>query len=232
MYRPMAKFVLLLLLGPPVAALLFAVGACGAGYEQRQEEDPKPRPLPEVRQALRPGEYSSEEFEPSLSFRVGEGWSTTSSPPETSDELALSWEASGGLVFTKIREVYEPTTGTPNVVDAPEDPVLWFERHRYLQTDESRPATVGGADGVRLDVAVEDLPEDHRGGCGPDCVATFRTTGGSALGIPEGGLQRVIVLEDVEGETVIVVFGTRATRFDEFAPEAQKVLDTVEWTGE
>ena len=54
-----------------VASLVLAVGAC-AGDVQRQEE-PKPRPLPEERQALRPGEYFSEEFEPSLSFRVGEG---------------------------------------------------------------------------------------------------------------------------------------------------------------
>ncbi len=35
--------------------------------------NPEPRPLPEERRALRPGEYRSEEFEPSLSFRVGEG---------------------------------------------------------------------------------------------------------------------------------------------------------------
>ena len=225
--RPGAK-TLAASLGLTVAWLSFAAGGCGGEEDGGREE---PRPLPEERQALRPGEYSSEEFEPSLSFGVGEGWST--SPPETSDELALSWEGRGFLTFAKIQEVYEPTgTGTPNVVDAPEDLVLWYKQHRYLKTDASQPVTVGGAEGVRFDVAVEDLPEDHRGGCGPDCVATFRTTGGSALGIPEGGLQRVIVLEDVEGETVIVVFGTRATRFDEFAPEAQKVLDTVEWTGE
>jgi hypothetical protein len=84
----MAKFVLLLLLGPPVAALLFAASACGEDEQQRQEE-PKPRPLPEVGQALRPVQYSSEWFEPPLSFGVGEGWST--SPPETSDVRLLVW---------------------------------------------------------------------------------------------------------------------------------------------
>ena len=210
--------------------VFFAASAC-AGDEQQQEEEAKPRPLPEVRQALRPGEYSSEWFEPSLSFGVGEGWST--SPPETSDELDLTWEERGGLGFAKIREVYEPTgTGTPIVVEAPEDLVTWFKQHRYLQTDKSQPVTVGGAEGVRFDVAVENIPEDHHGVCGPDCVDIFRTTGGWAVGIPEGGLRRVIVLEDVKGETVTIGFGADAPhQFDDIASEAQKVLDTVEWTG-
>lgn len=42
---------------------------------------------------------------------------------------------------------------------------------------------------------------------------------------------RVIVLEDVGSETVITGFAIRAAEFDGHAPEAQKVLDTVEWRG-
>ncbi len=42
----------------------------------------------------------------------------------------------------------------------------------------------------------------------------------------------MIVLEDVKGETVTIGFGADDPhQFDEIAPEAQKVLDTVEWTG-
>jgi hypothetical protein len=41
----------------------------------------------------------------------------------------------------------------------------------------------------------------------------------------------MIVLGDVGGETVITGFGIRAAEFDEHAPEARKVLDTVEWRG-
>ena len=40
---------------------------------------------------------------------------------------------------------------------------------------------------------------------------------------------RLFVLEDMKGETVIIGFVSPATEFDEFAPEAQKVIDTVEW---
>src|SRR5215210_3477201 len=128
MYRETLRGVLPI--GLLVALLLFAVSACG-GDEQQQES--KARPLPEESQALSPGEYHSEEFKPSLSFRVGKGW--TNAPPETSDLLHIQWEQKGGIGFLKFQEVYEPTkTGTPNVVKAPKDIVSWFQQHPYLRT--------------------------------------------------------------------------------------------------
>jgi len=33
----------------------------------------------------------------------------------------------------------------------------------------------------------------------------------------------------MKGETVALGFARRATEFDEYAPEAQKVIDTVRW---
>lgn len=208
-----------------VGLLVFPAIACGG----REEEGSKGRPLPEERQALLPGTYSSEEFEPSLSFGIGEGW--TVSPPEVSDHLGLTRGGTAGLIFANIQEVYEPTlTGTPSVVDAPEDMVGWFRRHPQLRTDEPEPVTVGGVEGLRFDVAAEDLPEDHHDVCGSGCVDVFRTSGGSALGLREGDRNRVIVLEDVNGETVTMGFGGPASEFDEFAPEAEKVLESVEWT--
>jgi hypothetical protein len=41
----------------------------------------------------------------------------------------------------------------------------------------------------------------------------------------------VIVLEGVKGETVTITYTSLAPDFDEFAPEAQRVLESVEWTG-
>jgi hypothetical protein len=41
----------------------------------------------------------------------------------------------------------------------------------------------------------------------------------------------VIILEDVQGETVTIDFGSPAAEFDEFAPKAEKVIDSVEWKG-
>jgi hypothetical protein len=224
MYRLMMKHVLLMWL--LVASLVFAMSACG-GNEQPIS---KPQPLPEERQALRTGVYRSEEFEPSLSFRVGEGWTTD--PPEASDVLRITWGETGGLGFANVQEVYEPTsTGTPSVVEAPEDMVGWFRQHPYLQTSEPEPVTVGGAKGVRFDVVGEDLPEGYRGVCGTDCMDLARFSDGSRLFHPKGTKVRLIVLEDMKGETVTMGFGSPAAEFDEHAPEAQEVIDTVEWRG-
>jgi len=138
--------------------------------------------------------------------------------------------------FVNAQEVYKPTkTGTPNVVDAPEDMLGWFQQHPYLQTDKPEPVTVGGVKGVQFDVVVEDLPEDYSGMC-PGCgvgsgVGIFRLSTGFPVAYGEADKSRLIVLEDVKGETVTLGFSSPATEFDEFAPEAQKVIDTVKWTG-
>ena len=225
-------------LGLLLTLVVLALVACEADEWQQES---KPRPLPEDPQALRPDEYRSEEFEPSLSFRVGEGW--TNPPLEASDNLSLEWEETGGeatgaLSFANVQEVYKPTkTGTPNVVVAPKDMVGWFQQHPYLQTDKPEPVTVGGVKGVQVDVVVEDLrrrstPVCVAGVSAPGhCVDIARFSDGSYLFHPEGARERVIVLEDVEGETVVMGFGSPASEFDEHASEAQEVIDTVEWRG-
>jgi hypothetical protein len=65
--------------------------------------------------------------------------------------------------------------------------------------------------------------------CGSDCVDLFRSDSGLKLGLGEEDKEREIILEDVKGETVIIRFGGPATEFDEFAPDAQKLIGSVEW---
>ena len=212
-----------------VTLLILALSACGGN-----EEFSKPQPLPEEEQQLRTGVYSSEEFKPSLTFRVGEGWSTL--PPEAIDTLFIMQGETRRIGFVNAWEVYKPTkTGALNVVEAPEDMVGWFQQHPYLQTDKPEPVTVGGSKGVQLDVVVEHLPEDHYGVCGSDCVDLFANLSTvSALPVfqVESDKVRLIVLEGVKGDNrVVISVVSPATEFDEFAPEAQEVIDTVEWTG-
>jgi hypothetical protein len=210
-----------------VTLVVFALSTC---EEEKKQRGSSARPLPEYEKALRSGKYHSEDFKPSLTFRVDKGWAT--SPPEVFDALFLTRGETVGLGFVSAQQVYEPTrSGTPIVVEAPEDLVGWFQKHPYLQTSKPQPVSVGGVKGVQFDVVVEDLPEDYSGVCVGDCVDIFRSSALGSIAFMEDNRQRVIVLGDVEGETVTMGFSIPATDFDKFAPEAQEVLESVQWTG-
>jgi hypothetical protein len=217
-------------LGLLVVLVVLTLSACGG-----DEKKAKVRPLPEDPKALRPGTYRSEEFKPSLSFKVGKGWS--SSPLEASDDLEIAWGQTAGLGFVNLQEVYKPTTtGSAIVVDAPKNIAGWLQQHPYLQTSNPEPVTVGGVKGVEFDAVVGDLPKGYNPTCStivgtPNCVDLSRLSTGGQIFVAEGNKVRVIVLEDVEGETVTIGFASPASEFGEFAPEAQKVLDSVEWRG-
>jgi hypothetical protein len=224
MYRRMLRQTLRLTLLATLVVLV--VSACGGNQQVS-----KPQPLPEEREELRTGVYRTEEFEPSFTFRVGEGWSSL--PPEDSHTLVIArGETATLLVFLNVQEVYKPTrTGTPNLVEAPKNMVGWFQQHPYLHTDKPEPVTVGGVKGEQFDVVVEDVPEDYSGVCGADCVDLFSSSTGFPVYQSEEEKVRVTVLEDVKGETVTIGFASPITEFEEFASEAQKVIDTVEWRG-
>jgi hypothetical protein len=230
MYRPALSRLVFRVVGLLVLPILALATACGAP----PPEEPTPRPLPEEHQELRPGTYRSEEFKPSLSFRVGEGWSNE--PPEMSDALLITrGHDIGGLGFANIREVYvyKPTKTTyPSVVNAPKDMVSWFQHHPYLQTSKPESVTVGGVKGKQFDVEVGDVPKDYYGECGSDCVDLFRVGAAYPVSLWKGDKARFIVLEDVQGDTVVMGFiSPSSTKFAEHAPEAQKVIDTVKWEG-
>jgi hypothetical protein len=53
---------------------------------------------------------------------------------------------------------------------------------------------------------------------------------GETISFFEDEKVRIILLEGVKGETVTIDFESLRPDFDEVAPKAEKVLDTVEWT--
>jgi hypothetical protein len=66
-------------LGLLAMLVVLVLSACG-GVEKQAEV----RHLPDEAKALQPGQYRTEEFEPSFSFRIGKGWKTTHLRPSTS----------------------------------------------------------------------------------------------------------------------------------------------------
>ena len=129
-----------------------------------------------------------------------------------------------------VKEVFKP--GTTNVVEAPKDLVGWLQHHPYLKTSNPQPVTVGGVKGEQLEVLVDHLPKDPNGYCGSDCLDIFYQSSGDQIGFfSEVNKRRVIVLEDVKGDTVVIWYAGPPDTFDKFAPRAQKVVDSVKWGG-
>ena len=213
-----------------VTLIGLALSACGG-----DQEEAKARPLPEGPKALRPGEYRSVEFKPSLSFRVGEGWEV--SELQQKPYFDILHEYQGGDYFVAISfnnpppEVNDPRH--PNkLVSAPKAGVYWFEEHSYLKTSSPQPTSVGGVEGRRLDTRVSSLPNDYYS---EDClgagVPLWPLLGGHHWCADEGFTTRTILLESIEGETVIIDVWSSSGTFEKALPNAQKVLDTVEWEG-
>src|SRR5918992_5835789 len=217
-----------------VILITLGMSACGGGAGGEQQQ-PKARSLPDSSQDLRPGEYRTESFRPALTFTVGKGWALQC--PAGEDNVCLLPPGKQTLFkFVNVDEVYKPSElidMSGKTTPPPADLVGWFEQHPYLQTDKPEPVTVGGIKGEQIDVVVGELPKDYPEGlCAPsDCVQLSVGSGGEEWAVEEGNKDRVTVLEDVKGKTVIIDFGSPAAKFDEYWPEAEKVVQSVQWKG-
>src|SRR5215203_3120820 len=220
-------------LGLLVTLVILALGACGGAGVGGGEEQAKGRPLPKEPGTLSPGQYHSVKFKPALSFKVSKGW--INSGGELPDFLELT-QLGEYISFDNVKEVYKP--GTTSVVEAPEDLVGWLQHHPFLKTSKPQPVTLGGVKGEQFDVLVEDLPKCYSGLCytgRSDCVDIAPLSDDQAqeetASFRECYRRKLFVLEDVKGDTVVIWFAAPPDVFDKFAPKAQKVVESVKWSG-
>jgi hypothetical protein len=166
-------------------------------------------------------------------------------PTSEPRSLRLGYVASGQEVvqgkamrFLDVRKVFEPRKQDGDVVfeakPVPEDLVAWLQRHPYVGTGKPEQVSIGGIPGKLLGADV-NVPEGYRdvreGGCAVSCIPLLRLGGGSVTQVTEGSKDSLIVLEDVEGETVIIIISAPADKLDAFLPDARKMLRSVEWSG-
>lgn len=218
------------------ALLLFAGGACGGGGSgdqggggggagQATQEQSDARSLPAQGKDLADGEYATVEFKPALSFEVGEGW--IAALPETHDAIALGRrDVPLAIGFHSVEQVFDPRKPEKKVA-APDDMASWLQEHPLLDTEEPGRVSVGGVSGQQFD-AIASEPTDDPPYCPEPCVPLFALSGDS-FWLGKSEKYRFIVLEDVKGQTVTILFGGPAVDFEGFVPEAQKILDTVKW---
>ncbi len=226
-----------------LVTLALTVSACGSGGAEHQQASG--HPLPKYERAVLPaGEYHTTEFEPSLSFRItGDDWrfegpSGVLGDPEHPDYLFFERVPDAEIAFfnlMKLKGVYDPRgpAGEIEPMPAPDELVGWFQHHPYLRTSKSEPVTVGGVKGVQFDVVLAKQPANHKGVCGnePGCQDIFALSTGGSSEVFFQHRNTYIVLKDVKGVPVVIQYSDNKGVFDEFVPEAKKVLESVEWTG-
>src|SRR5829696_9213876 len=231
--------------GMLVALSALILSACGGGAAGGGEhQQARGRPLPKYDQASLPeGRYHTTEFEPSLSFRItGDDWrfegpSGALGDPEHTDYLFFQKVPEAQIAFFNLRKlkgVYKPKgqnrpivpgAGEIGSVPAPDELVGWFQHHPALKTSEPEPATVGGFKGVQFDVVTANLLKDD---C---CVDIFALSTGGPWEVIDFETHHFIVLKNVKGVPVLIQYKDEKDQFDEFVPVAEKVLQSVEWTG-
>jgi hypothetical protein len=212
--------------------LVLTVSSCQGGGP----EETKARTIPE-KGPLSAGRYSTQEFEPSFSFALGEGWHVWYPEEPYSVELAEGEGNDKQLAFYKVKEVFEPREDDGEVYfearSAPNDLIAWFNRHPYVDTGEARPVHIGGVGGKRFR-AEFDVPKGYvdvnGGGCSAPCSPIVQLGGDLVIhALERGSADEFIVLDEVEGKAVILWLATPPDEFDMFLPKVNKVLDTVEW---
>jgi hypothetical protein len=219
-----------------VALLVVVAGVVGAvvlnGLSQSAGNAPV-RTLPSTELSpLKPGEYRSDEFQPSFSFAVDEGWITVAA--DQYDALEMEPAGAEGHQRPPILGFY-----TPLVVADPRDPtgnadwpapdsidgwVKLLQEYPNNVPGKIVPVTVGGKSGVRIDTVFSSVPKGH-----PPWywVLSDETTIQDA----KGARTRTFIL-NVGGQIVLITIWASGDKFEGFLPKAQKVVDTVEWKSE
>jgi uncharacterized protein YjbI with pentapeptide repeats len=184
------------------------------------------------------GTFLSGAFEPALAISLSDGWQLGEEfgVQEMPDMLFIGDPGErASLKFTSPVHVFDPSNPSePKEVAAPDNAdgwASWFQKHPNLDTiSKPYPMSVGGKSGVRIDVT--STPENSSAVyCGGvPCVYLF-PAGGSNIVSYVGTKDRFVIVDDVEGKTVVIHISVPAGKFDEFLPKAQKVLESVEWIG-
>ena len=184
-----------------------------------------------------------------MSFRLEEGWTNwepgAASQPaeivETRDSLSLFRykerdsirDASGfsWIEFMVVRKVYRVISSSEAKAEpAPQDMATWLQNNPNLDMEKPEPVSVGGKKGVQFDAVASRILQSYFGNCGMACLPLVKSSG-LDFSVFEKSKARFIVLDDVKGEPLTIAVLAPAVTFDEFMPNVQSVVNSVEWKG-
>ncbi len=213
---------------------------------------------------LAPGSYRFPAFRPTVEFTIRPTWTDRGWWPQfsSSDMTSLfalhggvdtgapySWEGVRRdmliLDFVRLQTVIGnacnpgDTSSYELLGGRPRDVVDWLKDHPFLETTNLKVVPLAGLDGLSIDVALKDNPNQGCSGSGipPDSVSLFKTTsiagvlGGSSVEgvhkIRDGETHRMTIL-DVGGDApLVLVSECRTSDCPKMFPWAQDFIDTI-----
>ena len=163
-----------------------------------------PNPCP-----IAAGTYSSAPFIVPFLFTVGDGWTDDRAWPH-GGEIALPTGAVQWATAVSAR--------ARNVSATPADFIAFLRKTKGFTVSQPTPVTIDGVSGQQVDVLTNKA-----------AVSGLFSIEEDAFNVNAGERFRFFVL-DKGGETVILTIDAfKAKQFDEFAGQAQPVIDSIKW---
>lgn len=197
---------------------------------------PPASPFPAGTEPLAAGTYVASRFTPAFGFSVSEGWRTASGEGlNFLDLVRADGDPHSVLTFLYVRQAVDASAAPATPQEArlamrprPENLVEWLRLHPRLRKGDSFPVTRGAFSGTALDATGGDGYVHP--GCVIDeaptrCVPLFESDDDLYF-VPEGARVRFHLLS-LLGETLLAVVEAPSDRFDAFAVEADRVLETL-----
>jgi hypothetical protein len=166
--------------------------------------------------------FSSKKFGLPMSISFGPEWHVRE---DYADEILLvgGTQASEGveLVFILVKDAKIADPASTATMPWPDDFIAYLHSNDYLGVGEPMSATVGRVNGVQIDVSVKNIGQKRT-------FIALQSTGWLYLDADQNW--RFIVLDDVNGDRLLIGTTEAPEGFSVATELAQKVIDSVVFT--
>lgn len=181
-----------------------------------------PTMAPTVTPAQDQTTFSPKTFELPMSISFGPEWHVAE---DFADEFVLvgGTQAYDGVelvfIFVKDAKIADPTSTA--TMPWPDDFVAYLHSNQYLEVGEPMPITVGGVNGVQIDESNKNIGQKRT-------FIGLKSTGWLYLDADQSW--RFIILDDVNGQRLLIGTTEAPEGFSVATELAQKVIDSVVFT--
>jgi len=181
-----------------------------------------PTMAPTVAPAQDQTTFSSKKFGLPMSISFGPEW-------HVAEDFADEFELVGGtqaydgveLVFIFVKDAKIADPSSTATMPWPDDFVAYLHSNQYLEVGEPMPITVGGANGIQIDVSNKNIGQKRT-------FIGLKSTGWLYLDADQSW--RFIILDDVNGQRLLIGTTEAPEGFSVATELAQKVIDSVVFT--